>query len=1026
MKGFNLSRWALEHRGIVVYFMVLFAILGTYSYFTLGQSEDPPFTFRVMVISTQWPGASAEEVETQITDRIEEKLQESAYQESIRSYSRPGESVVFVVFRDNIDPRLIPEAKYETRKKIGDIRHRLPPGAIGPFFNDEFGDTFGNLYALAGEGFSAAERKRYADRIRNRLLQVPDVAKVEFFGDQAETLEIRLANTKRSQLGIPAEVIFDAIRARNSVTPAGYFELNQERVYLRIDNRIDSAEALADTAISFEGRTFRLSDIAEIHRGYADPENPQVRFAGSPALAMGVSMVAGGDIIRLGRELDAAIAEAEATLPMGLSLERVADQPRAVKSSVNEFVKVLAEAVAIVLLVSFFSLGFRTGLVVALSIPLVLAITFLVMKYVGIDLHKISLGALVLALGLLVDDAIIAVEMMAIKMEQGWDRAAAAAYMYQSTAFPMLTGTLVTAAGFLPIGLAQSATGEYTVSIFQVVALSLLISWVAAVLFVPYLGFKLLPDFKRHEAHDPYQTRFYRRFRALVTWCVAHRITVIVLTVAAFVASLGLFTLVPQQFFPASSRLELMVDIKLPEGASLSATQEASRRLEALLKEDEVVQRGVENHIGYVGSGTPRFYLSIDQQLPQASFTQYVLNTRSLADREAVRARLLERMPEAFPDTRWRVLRLENGPPVGYPIQFRVTGEDAQVAQRIAAEVLTVMRENPHVINPHLDWVEPSKILRITVDQDRAQALGVSAESVAIFLQNSLLGLRVTQVREDNKLIDVMFRGPPLERTLLSLLESTSIPQQGGGSLALNQVATFRYVTEPGIVWRRERLPTVTARGDIYSMIQPPVVTAQLESALAEVRSSLPVGYSLTAGGSVEESAKGQASVNKGMPIFIIVVLTLLIFQLKRFSLVMMVVLTAPLGIIGVSIFMLLFQAPFGFVAMLGTIALSGMIMRNSVILVDQIEHDIAAGSSAYDAVIEATVRRFRPIVLTAMAAVLAMIPLSRSVFFGPMAVAIMGGLVAATALTLMFLPALYAAWNRVPRQRPQVPAAGV
>lgn len=1021
MKDFNLSRWALEHRGIVVYFMVLFALLGGYSYFTLGQSEDPPFTFRVMVVNTVWPGASAVEVEQQVTDRIEEKLQESAYPEFLRSYSRPGESLIFVVIRDNIDPRLIPDAFYEIRKKVSDIRHTLPQGAIGPFFNDEFGDTFGNIYALTGPDFEPAELKRHADRIREQLLRLPDVAKVNLFGDQREVLEIRLANNKRSQLGLPAEVIFEAIRARNSVTPAGYFELGDDRIYLRLNDRIDSAEALANTAISFQGRTLRLGDIAEIHRGYVDPPDPQVRFKGQPTLAIGVSMVKGGDILRLGRSLDEAFGRIQNELPLGLTLERVADQPRAVKRGVAEFVKVLAEAVVIVLLVSFFSLGFRTGLVVALSIPLVLAMTFLAMKYFGIDLHKISLGALVLALGLLVDDAIIAVEMMAIKMEQGWDRARAAAYMYTSTAFPMLTGTLVTAAGFLPIGIAESSTGEYTRSIFQVVGLSLLISWFAAVIFVPYLGYKLLPDRAVHEAHDPYQTRFYRRFRALVRLCVDRRKTVILITVGLFAGSLVLFGQVPQQFFPASARLELMVDLKLPEGASRKATEAAALRMESLFESDPEIRAGMENYVSYIGSGAPRFFLPLDQQLAQASFAQFVISTNTLQDRERIRAWLIQALPQAFPDARWRVLRLENGPPVGYPVQFRVSGPDASRLHGMAAQILDVMRENPHVANPHLDWAEPSKVVRITVDPDRAQALGVSPESVAQFLQNSLLGLRVTQFREDNKLIDVALRGPPVERGLLSLLESTSVPRAGGGSLPLNQVATFDYETEPGITWRRNRLPTVTARADIYSNVQPPVVTAQIEARLQDIRAALPPGYLIEQGGTVEESAKGQISVNKGMPVFVIAVLTLLIFQLKRFSLVMMVVLTAPLGIIGVASFMLLLQAPFGFVAMLGTIALSGMIMRNSVILVDQIEHDIADGSAAYDAVIEATVRRFRPIVLTALAAVLAMIPLSRSVFFGPMAVAIMGGLIAATALTLLFLPALYAAWFRV---KPTEPAA--
>jgi multidrug efflux pump len=1015
--NFNLSRWALNHQGIILYFMILFAILGVHSYLTLGQSEDPPFTFRVMVINTQWPGASAEEVEAQVTDRIEEKLQESANLDYMRSYSRPGESQVFFIVREDIDPALIPDAYYEVRKKVGDIRHTLPEGVVGPFFNDEFGDTFGNMFALTGPDFSPAELEDYAERVRTRLLRIPDVAKVMFFGVQPQTIEVRFANTKRSQLGVPPEVIIEAVQGANRMVPSGYFEMGQDRIYLRTNNQLETAEQVRQLAVSYEGRTVRVGDVAEVVRGYADPAAPQARFGGEPAIAIGISMEAGGDILRLGRALSEAYEELQQTLPLGLTLHRVSDQSEVVQRGVNEFVKVLAEAVVIVLLVSFFSLGLRTGLVVALSIPLVLAMTFLSMKYFGIDLHKISLGALVLALGLLVDDAIIAVEMMAIKIEQGWDRAKAAAFMYTSTAFPMLTGTLVTAAGFLPIGIAESSTGEYTRSIFQVVGLSLMISWLAAVMFVPYLGYKLLPERPQGAHHDPYQTRFYQRFRALVKRCVDHRWVVIVITVALFFGSVGLFRLVPQQFFPASVRLELMVDLKLPEGASLTATQAVAQRLETVLRDTPELAADIDSFIGYVGSGAPRYYLPLDQQLPAPSFTQYVITTTGIEARERLRAALVQRMPALFPDARWRVLRLEAGPPVGYPVQFRVAGEDTAVLHRVADQVAEQMRQNPNAANVHLDWVEPSKVIRIDVDRDRAQALGVSAESVANYLQGSLLGLPVTQVRDGVDSVNVLFRGPPQDRAHLSLLASTAVPTAFGGTIPLDQIATLGYDREYGITWRRDRLPTVTVRADVYTGVQAPVVTAQVRAAIADIEAALPVGYHITAGGSVEESAKGQNSVNKGMPVFVIAVLTLLIFQLKRFSLVMMVVLTAPLGIIGVALFLLLLQAPFGFVAMLGTIALSGMIMRNSVILVDQIEHDIAAGASAYEAIVEATVRRFRPIVLTALAAVLAMIPLSRSVFFGPMAVAIMGGLIAATGLTLLFLPALYAAWFRVRRE---------
>jgi multidrug efflux pump len=682
----------------------------------------------------------------------------------------------------------------------------------------------------------------------------------------------------------------------------------------------------------------------------------------------------------------------------------------------------LAEALGIVLLVSFFSLGVRTGMVVALAIPVVLAMTFACMYYLGIGLHKISLGALVLALGLLVDDAIIAVEMMAIKMEQGYDRLKAASFAWTSTAFPMLTGTLITAAGFLPIATAQSSTGEYTRSIFQVVTIALLASWVAAVVFVPYLGERLLPDLaKIHAAKhgsgpnapDPYGTPFYKRVRALVGWCVRRRKTVIVLTIALFVLSIFSFRFVPQQFFPASGRLELMVDLKLAEGASLSNTTEQVKRLEAMIKD----HAGVENYVAYVGTGSPRFYLPLDQQLPAASFAQFVVLAKTIEDREALRTWLIQTLDEQFPMLRPRVTRLENGPPVGYPVQFRITGEHIDEVRALARKVAAKVRENPHVVNVHLDWEEPSKVVYLNVDQDRARALGVTTADLSRFLQSQLTGSSVSQYREDDELIEILLRGTEQERHELGGLASLSIPTENGSSVALSQVATLEYGFEEGIIWHRNRLPNVTIRADIYGKEQPATLVNQILPTLEAVRAQLPDGYLLEVGGTVEDSTRGQNSVNAGVPLFIVVVLTLLMIQLRSFSRTFMVFLTAPLGLIGVTLFLLLFGQPFGFVAMLGTIALSGMIMRNSVILVDQIEQDIAAGLDRWQAIIEATVRRFRPIVLTALAAVLAMIPLSRSVFFGPMAVAIMGGLIVATALTLLFLPALYAAWFKVKKE---------
>jgi multidrug efflux pump len=1016
MAGFNLSEWALRNRSLVVYAMLGLAVLGIVAYGRLGQSEDPPFSFKVMVVRTLWPGASAEEVARQVSDRIERKLMETGSYEFIRAYSRPGESLVQFVAKDSMRSDELPQLWYQVRKKVGDLKPSLPADIRGPYFNDEFGDTFGNIYALTGEGFDYAVLKDYAERLELELNRVPDVGKIELLGLQQERIWIELSNTKLAALGLPLAQVQRALDEQNAVADASFFETSDERVRLRVSGRFASAEDIAAFPLRVGDRDFRIGDVAEVFRGFSDPPEPRMRFLGEDAIGIAVSMRRGGDIIRLGKALEAEFERLQQTLPVGMQLRKVSDQPAAVRDSIGEFVRVLAEAVAIVLLVSFFSLGFRTGLVVALSIPLVLAMTFAGMYYFGIGLHKISLGALVLALGLLVDDAIIAVEMMAIKLEQGFDRLRAAAFAWSSTAFPMLTGTLITAAGFLPIATANSSTGEYTRSIFEVVTLALVVSWIAAVLFVPYLGDRLLPaapaeDAAKPHAHDPYQRPFYQRFRRIVAWCVQRRWTVIAVTVLAFAGSLALFRLVPQQFFPASARLELMVDFKLAEGSSLTATEAEAKRFEQLL----ATREDIEHYVAYVGTGSPRFYLPLDQQLAQTSFAQFVLLTPDIETRESVRAWLLETLPQRFPQVRTRVSRLENGPPVGYPVQFRVSGEHIERVRAYAHQVEGVLRAHPALSNVHLDWQEPSKVVRLEIDQARARALGVSSAQLALFLQGSLSGTPVSTLREDNEQVQILLRGPANERASLSMLPSLAVPTSHGGTVPLSQIARLQYDFEEGIIWHRNRLPTVTVRADIADGVQPASAVAELLPKLEDVRAELPPGYLLEVGGSVEDSNRGSRSIAAGMPLFAGVVFTLLMLQLRSFSNSIIVVLSAPLGLIGVTLFLLLFNRPFGFVAMLGTIALAGMIMRNSVILVDQIEHDLAEGASPFEAIVEASVRRFRPIVLTALTAILAMIPLSRSAFFGPMAVAIMGGLLVATALTLLFLPALYAAWHRVP-----------
>jgi multidrug efflux pump len=1014
MRGFNLSEWALEHQSLVLFFMLALAAAGVYSYFRLGQAEDPDFTFKVMVVRTFWPGASPREMEQQVTERIEKKLQETPYLDLVRSYSRSNEATIFVILKDSTPPKVVADVWYQVRKKIGDIGFTLPQGVIGPFFNDEFGDVYGNIYAFTADGYSSAELKDYVEEVRKEILRVPNVAKADVIGAQDEKIYVELSHRKLATLGIDPLAIFQVLQQQNAMTPAGSIDTDADRLFLRVSGSFDSLESIREIGIEANDRLFRLGDIARVHRGYTDPPEVKVRYKGQEALALAVSMVKGGDILRLGQDLNGAFDRIKRDLPVGIEVHQYANQPQVVSRSVNEFMKTLTEAVIIVLGVSFLSLGLRTGLVVALSIPLVLAVTFLVMMLYGIDLQRISLGALIIALGLLVDDAIIAVEMMSTKMEQGWDRTKAAGFAYTSTAFPMLTGTLITASGFLPIGFAKSSAGEYTFSIFAVVTIALLVSWVVAVIFTPYLGYKFLPDFKPHAQHgtDVYQKPFYRRFRTLVTWCVTWRKTVLAITGAVFAASLFGFQFVQQQFFPSSNRPELIIDLWLPQGASYQATEREVRRMEDKLKSDS----DVVDYVAYVGGGTPRFYLPIDQQLNHPNFAQFVVLTRDNRAREQVIERLNGTLATEFTLLRGRVNRLENGPPVGYPVQFRVTGSDIATLRRTGNEIAAVMRASPHLENVHLDWNEQTKAIRLEIDQNKARVIGVSSQGLSTVLNSILAGYSITQYREKDELIEVLARAEVMERDNPGRLAEINVPTTSGKWVPLSQIAGIEYGFEEGIIWRRNRQPTVTVRADLRGDIQAPVVSKLMDPLLDPIRAKLPPHYRIEMGGAIEESAKGEQSIIAVMPLMILVVLTLLMIQLQSMQRTILVVLTAPLGLIGVAFILLTWNVPFGFVANLGVIALFGMIMRNSVILVDQIEQDIRAGRPQWEAIVESTVRRFRPIVLTAAAAVLAMIPLSRSEFWGPMAVAIMGGLVSATVLTLLFLPALYATWFRVPR----------
>jgi multidrug efflux pump len=1022
MKG-NLSAWALGHRTVTLFAMLALAAGGALAYMSLGRAEDPAFTIKQMVVMADWPGASADEMARQVTDPIERKLQDLAHLDHLDSQTQPGHALITVSLRDDTAPRLVPDLFYQVRKKIGDISTNLPSGVQGPYFNDEFGDTYGLLYALTGDGFSLPELKHIAEDVREQLLDVPGIGKVMLVGQQDERITIMVSEHKLAELGVTLAQLFDAVRRENSVVASGFVDTAHDRIRVRTRPALAAVETLAGLPLSVQGHLLKLSDIATVRRETLDPPDATMRFNGKPALGLAISMADGGNVLDLGKLVAARLVQIAPTLPLGVRLDRLNDQSQVVASDVGDFQEAFLEALGIVLVVSFISLGWRSGIVVAISVPLVLAGVFIGMRVLGIDLQRISLGAMVIALGLLVDDAIIAVETMNVKLAQGWDRVRAGSFAYSSTAFPMLTGTLVTAAGYLPVGLAQSSTGEYTQDIFRVVGMALILSWLVAVLFVPLLGATLLPQKPAHQAeHDVYGSPLYRRFAGLVAWCVRRRWLVIGATLVAFVASLAGFGFVSQQFFPASDRLEVLIDVRLPEGSSFAATSAEVARLEALLHR----QPGILSQAAYTGSGTPRFFLAFSPELQQPNYAQFVINTATVPDREALLRRINQAIDDGdFPDVRLRPSRLELGPPVGYPMQFRVIGPDGMKLRDIAEQVAGAMRGNSQLRNISTSWGQLGKQVSVVLDQDKARLLGLSSEDVATTLQTLQQGATITQYREGTDLIPVIARATPAERQDIAALADVPVLSSNGRVVPLGQVAHIGWGLEQPQVIRRDRTPVLMVRADTLPGIQAPDATAAILPALAPIKAALPAGYRIETGGAVEESAKGQNSVNQQMPLMILVMLALLMVQMQSFSRMLMVVATAPLGLIGVTSALLITGAPFGFVAMLGFIALAGIIMRNSVILVDQIEQDIAAGASAAEAIIQATVRRSRPIVLTAASAILALVPLAFSVFWGPMAIAIMGGLVSATVLTLCVVPAMYAVLARVGRAAPAAANAG-
>ncbi len=1009
MSSFNLSDWALRHKSFVVYLMLISAIAGIYAYGKLGREEDPPFTIKTMLIKTLWPGANAVETVKQVTDRLEKKLEEVPHLDYVRSYTKPGESVIYVNLKDSTPADLVADLWYQVRKKVGDIKSTLPSDVIGPAFNDEFGDTYGIIYAFTSDGFTHRELRDYLELARTELLRVPNVAKVDFIGTQDEKIYLEFSTKQMAALGLDAANIMQSLQAQNAVSPSGTFDSGSERLVVRVSGSFDSEKSLASVNLRAGDRFYRLSDIATIRRGYVDPPQPLYRYNGQPAIGLAISMSAGGDVLTLGEEMQKAVRQVVSNLPIGIDAHLVANQPHVVEEAVGEFTKTLMEAIFIVLAVSFLALGWRPGIVVAIAIPLVLAVTFVAMQFLGISLQRISLGALIIALGLLVDDAMIAVEMMISKLEEGADKITAATYTYTSTAFPMLTGTLVTVAGFVPVGFAQSSAGEYCFTLFAVVAIALCVSWVVAVLFTPLTGVFILPDtMKSHGTHGA--SRLSKAFRNILDLALRARYLVIAATAALFAVSVFAMQFVQQQFFPASDRPELLLNVTLPQNSSINATRETVDRIETILKSDP----DINYWTFYVGQGAVRFYLPLDAQLPNPFFAQAVVLTKGYHERPGVQKRLEAAFASGFENAQIRVSPMELGPPVGWPLKYRVSGPDSFKVREYAQQFAGLMGTNPNVNNINYDWNEQSKVISVQVDQNQTRALGLSSQQLSGTINAVLSGTTVTEVRDGIYLVDVVARANLDERAQLETLRNLRIETPSGKSVPLAQIASLGYSLEPPLIWRRKRLPTVTIQADVPPGIQPVTVVNQLEAKTSEFRAKLPPGYELAIGGTLEDSAKAQNSIFVVFPLMLFLMLTLLMIQLMSFQRLIIVMLTAPLALIGVAAALLAFNVPMGFVAILGVISLAGMVIRNSVILIVQIDKHIADGEKPWDAIINATEHRLRPILLTAAAAILGMIPIAPTVFWGPMAYAVMGGLIVATLLTLVFLPALYAAWFRI------------
>ena len=1019
MKKFNLADWALRHKSIIYYFIAVLLTFGIFSFTHMGRMEDPDFTMRTMVVGVSWPGASPQQMSDQVTDKLEEKLRDLPGVDYTKSFTDGSKSVIYINLKEDLPSNKIRPAWEEARNMINDEWKSLPSGVQGPSINDRFDDVYGTIYALSGDEFSYEEKRQQAENLKRQLLSVPNVKKITLIGVQEKSLDVTINKDKLASYQVSTQQLLTALKQQSAMVPAGMVNTDTNNVYLRINGVFDSVDAVKNMPIRINNQTIRLGDIADVTMTYKDPSSPQFYYEGKPAIGIAISMDAGANNIEFGKAIDTKLKELKTTIPAGLSLDQVSNQPHIVKESIGDFSQSLFEAIAIVLLVSFASLGIRTGIVVALTIPVVVSTTFVLMYENGIYLHKVSLGALILALGLLVDDAIIVVEMMSVKLEEGFNHWRAATFAYESTAFPMLSGTLITCAGFLPLALAEGMVAEFTKSLSIVVFMALILSWIASVLVSPVLGYKIIenkdekPELewtRRDHIMHRLKTVFYARFESLLHWALGHHKAVLLLTLGAFILSLLSFPLIKQEFFPSSTRNEIIVSMQFPQSSSIDYTQNQAKSLDALLKDNE----HIDHFTTYVGEGSPRFVLTLEPELPRANFMQTIIVTKSLEDRDALFKDLQDQLNDQYPSALINMQFVQIGPPSKYPVMLRVSGPDASEVKTIANDVKAKMQEDKDLHNIAFDWPDTEPVAQIHIDPDKARMLGINSYAVSLHLQSLLSGTKSGEYYEGNQTIPVTFRLSGNENHNLAALSSLPIQTGNGSYVPLSQIATISMSQEEGIIWHRNMMPTISIHANVGPGVLGNAKTKEIYNKLAEYRQDLPTGYTIDLDGSAEKSVTAVQKLLMPMPIMLFAIMTILMFQLKRIALMFMALFTAPLGLIGVVLALNITRTPLGFMAILGIIALSGMIIRNSIILLDQIEIHRAEGQSAREAIINSATLRFRPIMLTAIAAILGMIPLMRSVFWSPLAIAFSGGLLVATILTLIVLPVMYATWYKV------------